>query len=219
MQTTTISIGSRFGAKIPRSAGGQQPAMSLSKNRMRDRGQAHFAPKTPQNEPVPDGSWKDSKSLCEDPNRDLRSGVSAGSETRAERSSWIDSKGTADWPTTAQERDSVRDSAPTHSPAQQPRARFPLSGSRALGDRAPVAQRTGVPSAFHRSDGRMANAKFGLGQSQGEPTAPSNGNHTWSHRRLEASRSMQPPQVPAMTGTAYPTTAPTWPEQQGPGWR
>jgi len=32
------------------------PAKSLSQNRERRRGQAHFAPKTPQNEPVPGGS-------------------------------------------------------------------------------------------------------------------------------------------------------------------
>jgi len=34
---------------------------SLSQNRLRRGGQAHFAPKTPQNEPVPDGSGIGSK--------------------------------------------------------------------------------------------------------------------------------------------------------------
>jgi hypothetical protein len=33
----------------------RERAESLSQNLARRRGQAHFAPKTPQNEPVPDG--------------------------------------------------------------------------------------------------------------------------------------------------------------------
>ena len=50
---------------------------SLSDNRPRRRGQAHFAPRTPQNEPVPDGSRIGAKSAAKrsPPVRDAQSSV------------------------------------------------------------------------------------------------------------------------------------------------
>ncbi len=58
------AIWANLGLADPAALLGPEPsAKSLSQNLARRRGQAHFAPKTPQNEPVPDGFGTGSKAL------------------------------------------------------------------------------------------------------------------------------------------------------------